>query len=1576
MKFTHGTRRRAAEYEKDWVQRWKDDQTFEKSVAQRPADNAYVFYDGPPFITGVPHHGTLLSSIVKDAVPRYWTMKGKRVERRWGWDCHGLPAENFVEKQMNITDRRQIMTCPGQPAPLDKDGNPLPIISLEKYITKARESMVANSETWQGVIDRIGRWVDFTGAYRTMDKDFMESVWWAFKQLYEAGKIYEGEKVLMYDTKFATPVSKAEVTMDNDAYQTVTDPSVYVKFKLKDSMTSRKIVLNEHSKVLFVCNANAARSQMAQGFYNHYSHSQNADSAGLNPEKKWDEAPTLSDFEAMSHKPAKSSETMQEAGIDITGHKRQLLTADKLGDYDLIVNLAEKSQTPDWLRGDNVIWWNVADPRNESAEKNRMARDEIEQRVKSLLNGAVIDDTDSLSQYNFVILHGYTGSNKTNFIPWLKAELEQRGARVQAPQLPNTDNPTEVEQVQYVLDNVAFDENTVLIGHSLGGLVAMRVLEKLPHKIHHLMLVAPAVLRQFYQGSDDIDTKTGERKRFIDHFSYDFDFDKISSQAVHKTILQDNNDSESRKPSMRYIAENIGATLYETVANKRHFVAEQEPFILEKLLANEDGDDPFLLAWTTTPWTLPANLMLAVNPEMTYCEVKVSKGIKNVFLLSGKHAYASREYYPQLKQQLEQQGYTVTIIDHINPDSPDLAENIEQLAQYDFTNTHVVTHSLGAATFLKYLQDANVMVASLTMIAPACGVSNSSDEQWKQESGYVGLTVDFAQVRRKIAQRPTIIYSDDADVLNQGFAQLGKELGASMQYEPGKGHFFTAEKSLVPEITLPLSEKFILAEEALERTLQDEKHQPLDYEVLRRFPGGELVGKKYQPLDTGSNWPENDKIHTIYAADFVSHESGTGIVHIAPAYGEDDFELGKANGTAPFHVIDDNGYYTDSNYKGLEVWDNNKFIAKDLKEKGAVWKIEYIRHEYPFNPRSKQRIMYRAIPSWFFDIQGQKPLMLEQNEHINWFPRHLKHGRFAKNIEQAPDWNLSRDRFWATAMPVWKGDRGTVKVVGSYAELKELSGVELDDYHRPWVDDITFTIDGETFTRIDKVLDCWFESGSMPFAQLHYPFENQAKFEQNYPADFIVEYIGQVRAWFYYVHAVNAALAEIGAFGEAGTQHKNAYSNVITTGVVAGNDGRKMSKSLGNFTDPNELMDKFSADSLRFLLLSSPLLNGEDFALHDKDVGDVARKLAMIWNMYDFFTMYAEVDEFTFPYDTASSGAFLVHRITNTAHSDTPESLSRTGTENSFQISVDIDKLSNPLDIWIISRLHELVAEVERQMDAYNMPDALSPILPFLDDASNWYVRRSRRRFWKSEDDGDKNDAYRTLHYVLVRLSHLLAPFTPFLAEELYHNLTGDDESIHLKNWLPAGAVDEQIIAEMKAVRDVINDGLSQRASQGVKVRQPLLKLSMNQTDYQQLKPYEDVICEELNIKFLEELGETPDKPILDNTITPELKREGLMREVIRHVQSARKKAGLQVDDRIMLHLAVGAEPASASQPAAPGQAQPAGDAAAQLRQALTEYADTIASETLATMKQPGDALYHTTATVDGAELQISLAKA
>ena len=990
MEFKHGTRRRAAEYEKDWSERWKKDKTFEKSVNNRSIDNAYVFYDGPPFITGVPHYGTLLSSIIKDAVPRYHTMKGKRVERVWGWDCHGLPAENFVEKQLVITDRRQILTNKDQKTPLDKDGNALATISLEDYINTARQSMVENSETWEPIVDRVGRWVDFKGAYRTMDKKYMESVWWAFKKLYDAGKIYEGEKVLMFDTKFATPVSKAEVTMDNDAYQTVTDPSVYAKFK----------ILN--------------------------------------------------------------------------------------------------------------------------------------------------DDTFS---------------------------------------------------------------------------------------------------------------------------------------------------------------------------------------------------ETFVLAWTTTPWTLPANLMLAVNPEMTYVEVEVS----------------------------------------------------------------------------------------------------------------------------------------------------------------------------LPESTR--SDRLILAKSSLENVMKDEKNKPLDFKILQEFLGKKLVGKKYQPIDAGSTWPESDKIHTIYEADFVTSESGTGIVHIAPAYGEDDFELAKSLGVSAFHVIDDNGYYTDTIYKGQEVWASNKQIAKDLKEKGIAWKIEYIRHEYPFNPRSKQRIMYRAIPSWFFDIQNSKPLMLEQNENINWFPGHLKHGRFAKNIEQAPDWNLSRDRFWATAMPVWKGDKGSIRVVGSYEELKKLSGAELEDYHRPWVDNITFEIDGERFTRIDKVLDGWFESASMPFAQLHYPFENKQKFEQNYPADFIVEYIGQIRAWFYYVHVLNTALAETGAYGEI--VQKNAFKNVITTGVVAGNDGRKMSKSLGNFTDPNELMDKFSADSLRFLLLSSPLLSGEDFTLLDKDVGDVARKLTMLWNMYDFFTMYAEVD----------------------------------GWEWNGSTEDPSDNLENPLDQWIVSRLHQTMSDLERNMDAYNIPDALSPVLPFIDDASNWYVRRSRRRFWKSGDDQDKNDAYKTLHYVLTQSAIMLAPFTPFLSEELYHNLTGSTESVHLLDWPEIGAINKLVVNDMNVLRDQITQALSLRAKAGIKIRQPLASVTV--PTISESVDAEAILMEELNVKSVENGQEVG----IDLNITTELKEEGLSREIIRVVQNARKKAGLNVDDRIKLNLSYEQE----------------------IEDAINHFKVIIANETLSTdLSQNANKNYSYTeeVKVDGTPITISLEKA
>ncbi len=1011
MKFHANTRRRALEYEKDIVNYWKENKTFEKSVELRSKNNSYVFYDGPPFITGVPHHGTLLSSVVKDVVPRFQTMKGRRVERVWGWDCHGLPAENFVEKKLGITSRQEI----GEK------------VSLADYITTARESMVQTSGLWEGTIDRIGRWVDFKGAYKTMDKNYMESVWWAFKQLYEKGKIYEGEKVLMYDTQWATPLSKAEVTMDAGAYQDVTDPSVYVKFRLYD-------------------------------------------------------------------------------------------------DNDM------------------------------------------------LEDGEVADST------------------------------------------PKT----------------------------------------------------------------------------------------------------------------------------------------------------------YMLAWTTTPWTLPGNTALALNKDVTYAKV---------------------EY----------------------------------------------------------------------------------NGEW-----------------------------------------------------------------------------LIMAKDAVERVMTDEKHQPLEYKIIEEIKGEDLRDVGYEPLfvDRGPN------AHTIWHADYVTTESGTGIVHLAPAYGEEDFMLAKEKHIPVVHVLDEYGIYTEGEWKGLDVWENNKAIAKKLKEDGIVWKIDYIRHEYPHNPRTGHRLMYRAHPSWFFDIDDQRTEMLEENsQHIEWFPGHIKHGRFEKTIETAPDWNLSRDRFWATAMPVWKGDKGGIKVVGSYAELKELSGVELEDYHRPWVDDITFEINGEKFTRIDKVLDCWFESGSMPFAQFHYPFENVEKFENNFPGDFIVEYVGQVRAWFYYVHAVN-----VGLFGH------NAFKNVIVTGNVAGNDGRKMSKSLGNFTDPNELMDKFSADSLRFLLLSSPLLNGEDFALQDKEVGDVARKLSMVWNMYDFFTMYADVDGWEFTDDMRDAAGLPTD----------PSTLIREGSDELL--------LNNPLDQWIISRVHQLIEEIEASMEAYDIPSATKPVLLFLDDASNWYVRRSRRRFWRSsitaagaEDDTDKNNAYRTLHYVLVRYAQAVAPFVPFMAEELYHKLTGN-ESVHLTDWPEVSGVNELVLDRMARTREIIEQGLGLRMQKSdteaqIKVRQPLAFASYAGERLDDI--YEQIIIEELNIKELRFIDDLPTyleaydsvegsiDPLqwveVSKKITPELRREGLAREVIRHVQAARKEAGLNVDDRITLGL----------------QSENK-----ELQQAIKEHADTIATETLASGVGQGTYEHSSEVVVEGARLGISLERA
>ena len=919
MKFERYTRSSYPEMERRILKHWKRNKTFEQSITARAQATDYIFYDGPPFITGLPHHGNLLSSIAKDVIPRFQTMKGKHVERRWGWDCHGLPAESFVEKKLDLKDKNAVLEY-----------------GLEKYILTCRDSMVRTGAEWEDTVERIARWVEFKGAYKTMDPQYMESVWWAFKELYKKGSIYEGKKVLVYCTRCATPVSKAEIAMD-DSYQSVTDPSVYVKFELTD--------------------------------------------------------------------------------------------------------------------------------------------------------------------------------------------------------------------------------------------------------------------------------------KALDTLNRELDLDLTSA--------------------------------------------------------------PNLLAWTTTPWTLHANTATAVNPALEY-----------------------------------------------------------SLLEYDGT-------------------------------------------------------------------------------------------------------------------------LYIVASDLVDTVFQDTQHAPTGVRPQAVFKGSVLVGLQYKPIFSN----RGKAVYQIWSADYVTTEEGTGVVHIAPAYGEEDYELALEHDIPIVVDIDNKGAYKDGPWRGSYVWEVNKQIAKELYSTGKAFRLDYIQHSYPHCHRCKTKLMYKAHPSWFMDIETQRKLMVKANQEINWFPRYIKGGRFHNIVLSAPDWNLSRDRFWATPLPVWRGvdDNGKMHtiVVGSYKELEELSGQVLDDYHRPWIDEIEFEKDGVVYKRIDKVMDCWFESGSMPFAQFHYPFENKKKFEDSFPADFIVEYVGQVRAWFYYLHAVSIGIFE-----------KPAFKNVIVTGTILGRDGRKMSKSLGNYTDPLELVETYSTDAYRLFLMSSVVMNGEDLVLDDQEVANMQKRLNTLRSTLEFFLLYAEADKWQVGKD-----------------------------------HINLPKSENLLDQWVIARLAEVASQVEQNLAGYNIPSATKPLVEFVDDLSNWYVRRNRKRFWKTDSDLDKESAYHTLYFVLVTFAKVAAPVCPFISEEVYMLLTSQNNSVHLADWPEVDYRNDQLLEQMGCIRKYITDGLSVRASNGIKVRQPLSELTIFDNHPNLPPQLVNIIAEELNVKLVHFHKSESYKLDLCLTLTDELKQEGLVRELVRHIQSLRKQSSLNVDDRIHLRI-------------------------------------------------------------------------
>jgi isoleucyl-tRNA synthetase len=1019
-----------SEQEEKILEFWKEKGIFKKSISQREGCDEYVFYDGPPFATGLPHFGHFIPSTIKDIIPRYQTMKGKKVERRFGWDCHGLPVENLIEKELGLNSKTDIENY-----------------GVANFNEACRDSVLRYVNEWKQTITRLGRWVDFDNDYKTMNPDYMESIWWVMKSLWEKGLLYEGHYILPYCPRCSTVLSNHELA--TGGYKDVHDPAITIRFKVVKA------------------------------------------------------GPSINDDE--------------------------------------------------------------------------------------ITNG------------------------KTYF-----------------------------------------------------------------------------------------------------------------------------------------------------------------------------------LAWTTTPWTLPSNLGLTAGPDIDYVKVKDGD-----------------EYYI------------------------------------------------------------------------------------------------LAQAR----------------------------LGAYYK-------------------------------------------NPEDYEIIWTKKGSELLGCKYEPLfpyfaSLETNEDGSDGAFRVFNADFVSTEDGTGIVHTAPGFGEDDNKVFKGSGVPTVCPVDNECKFTSEvpDYKGRFVKECDKDIMERLKQEGKLVKRDQILHAYPHCWRCSSPLIYRGVGSWFVKVESMRDKLLKANSQITWQPAHIKEGRFGKWLANARDWAISRNRYWGNPLPIWKcPDCGKTICVGSRQELKDLSGTYPEDLHKHFVDKITIPCKcGGTMTRIPEVLDCWFESGSMPYAQNHYPFENKEYFEKHFPANFISEGLDQTRGWFYTLTVLAAALFD-----------RPAFENCVVNGLILASDGKKMSKSLRNYTDPAEVMSKFGADAIRLFLMHSPAVKADDLKYSDDGVRDVLKGILIpLWNSYSFFVTYANIDNVK-----ATGKAF----------------------ENSLP--------SNPLDRWILSITQKLVKDVTEALDDYDLSKAIDPIVAYIDQLNNWYIRRSRRRFWKSENDSDKNEAYESLYIALKTFAQVAAPVIPFITESIYLNLRNenDAESVHLCDYPVYNEKfrDEQLEFKMDTVQKAVSMGRSLRYQYNLKIRQPLKSVELvtrNPEEKKVLLEMEDSIREELNVKKVvfheredelveyqakanfrtlgKELGPlmkaasvkiaeleqeaiqsildgstlsievegknvelTIEKIIverlekanlkvvndgtltvaLDSEITEELKLEGYVRDLVRGIQNLRKETGLAVTDRINLTLS-GCE---------------------ELNKAYSAFADYISNETLA----------------------------
>ncbi|MFF5085264.1 isoleucine--tRNA ligase [Actinoplanes sp. NPDC000266] len=756
------------------------------------------------------------------------------------------------------------------------------------------------------------------------------------------------------------------------------------------------------------------------------------------------------------------------------------------------------------------------------------------------------------------------------------------------------------------------------------------------------------------------------------------------------------------------------------------------------------------------------------------------------------------------------------------------------------------------------------------------------------------------------------------------------------------------------------------------------------WEQVGTVLGSELAGRRYTPLFDFLVEAGGPNAFQVLAADYVTDEDGTGVVHQAPAFGEDDQNVCNAAGIPTVVTVDDHTRFTSlvPEWQGVQVFDANKPIIAVLKERGVVLRHEGYTHSYPHCWRCDTPLVYKAVSSWFVAVTKFRDRMVELNQEITWTPSHIKDGSFGKWLANARDWSISRNRFWGSPIPAWKSDDPNyprVDVYGSYEELERDFGVKVKDLHRPYVDELTRPNPDDptgksVMRRVPEVLDCWFESGSMPFAQVHYPFENKDWFEHHYPGDFIVEYIGQTRGWFYTMHVLATALFD-----------RPAFRNCLSHGILLGEDGRKMSKSLRNYPDVYKVFDSYGSDAMRWMLMSSPVLRGGDMAVTEVAIRDSVRQVLLpLWNVWYFFSLYANAS----------------------------------GHEATFR--TDSQHL---LDRYILAKTGELVTDVQRQMDEYDISGAAGSVRSYLDALTNWYVRRSRDRFWA----GDR-DAFDTLATVLETVCRVVAPLAPLTAEEIWRGLTGG-RSVHLTDWPSAAALpaDHDLVASMDAIRDVASAALSLRKARALRVRLPLARLTVATGRAPALSGFADLLADEVNVKevvFTEDVtaysqkvltvvpralgprlgkqvqqvikavkagewelvdgapvaagvtlqeGEYELKQVasdvensaplpadggvvvLDTAVTPELAAEGLARDVIRVVQQARRDAGLDVSDRIALVV-------SASAP---------------VQAAVEAHRDFVAGETLATaLTFAGDVGGFAGEVGDGEQVTVSVTRA